>query len=65
MDEDRVDTHIITTEAPRDHSEARTLLGRVVGDTEVLHRELQHFRVSQGQSSTTGARGTDKAHVLL
>ena len=32
MDEDRVDTHIITTEAPRDHSEARTLLGRVVGD---------------------------------
>ena len=32
MDEDRVDTHIITTEYPRNQAEARTLLGRVVGD---------------------------------
>ena len=32
MDEDRVNTHIITTEYPRNQAEARTLLGRVVGD---------------------------------
>jgi hypothetical protein len=32
MDADRVNTHIITSEYPRDHSDARTLLGRVVGD---------------------------------
>ena len=32
MDEDRIDTHIITSEYPRNHAEARTLLGRVVAD---------------------------------
>ena len=32
MDEDRVQTHIISSEYPRNHSDARTLLGRVVGD---------------------------------
>lgn len=32
MDAERVDTHIISSEFPRDHSDARTLLGRVVGD---------------------------------
>jgi len=32
MDPERVHSHIITSEYPRDHSEARTLLGRVVGD---------------------------------
>jgi hypothetical protein len=32
MDAERVNTHIITSEYPRDHSDARTLLGRVVGD---------------------------------
>lgn len=32
MDAERVQTHIIMSEYPRDHSDARTLLGRVVGD---------------------------------
>lgn len=32
MDPERVHSHIITSEYPRDQSEARTLLGRVVGD---------------------------------
>ena len=32
MDEDRIDTHIITSEYPRTQAEARTLLGRVVAD---------------------------------
>jgi hypothetical protein len=32
MDPERVDTHLITSEYPRNHSDARTLLGRVVGD---------------------------------
>ena len=32
MDKDRIDTHIITSEYPRNHAEARTLLGRVVAD---------------------------------
>jgi len=32
MDKDRIDTHIITSEYPRNHTEARTLLGRVVAD---------------------------------
>ena len=32
MDEDRIDTHIITSEYPRTQTEARTLLGRVVAD---------------------------------
>lgn len=35
LDEDRVDSHIITTEFPRDHGEARTLLGRIVGDRSI------------------------------
>jgi len=32
LDEDRVDTHIIMSEYPRSPQEARTLLGRIVGD---------------------------------
>ena len=32
LDEDRVETHIICSEYPRNEEEARTLLGRVVGD---------------------------------
>lgn len=32
MHPDRVETHLITSEWPRDHGEARTLLGRIVGD---------------------------------
>ena len=32
MDADRIQTHIISSEYPRDQSDARTLLGRVVGD---------------------------------
>jgi len=32
VDKDRIDTHIITSEYPRNHAEARTLLGRVVAD---------------------------------
>jgi len=32
MDEDRVDSHILLSEYPRNHGEARTLLGRVAGD---------------------------------
>ena len=32
MNKDRIDTHIITSEYPRNHAEARTLLGRVVAD---------------------------------
>jgi len=35
MDEDRVDSHIITSEHPRDQGEARTLLGRIVGDRSI------------------------------
>jgi len=35
MDEDRVDSHIITSDHPRDHGEARTLLGRIVGDRSI------------------------------
>jgi hypothetical protein len=35
MDADRVDSHIITSEYPRDHGEARTLLGRIVGDRSI------------------------------
>ena len=32
MHPDRVETHLITSEWPRDHGEVRTLLGRIVGD---------------------------------
>ena len=35
MDEDRIDSHIIVSEYPRDHGEARTLLGRIVGDRSI------------------------------
>ena len=35
MDKDRIDTHIITSEYPRNHAEARTLLGRVVADRDI------------------------------
>ena len=32
MHADRVETHLITSEWPRDHGEVRTLVGRIVGD---------------------------------
>ena len=32
MHADRVETHLITSEWPRDHGEVRTLIGRIVGD---------------------------------
>mmetsp|Transcript_27936 Transcript_27936/g.47490 ORF Transcript_27936/g.47490 Transcript_27936/m.47490 type:complete len:511 (-) Transcript_27936:304-1836(-) len=35
MDEDRIDSHIIVSEHPRTHGEARTLLGRVVSDRSI------------------------------
>ena len=32
MHADRVETHLITSEWPRNHGEVRTLVGRIVGD---------------------------------
>ena len=37
MSPDRAETHLITSEYPRNHEEARTLLGRIVADRAIGH----------------------------
>ena len=58
MDSEQFKTHVLISEMPRDHSEAFTLLGRIVGDRSIAM--IIFGKETPAARSITGALSTER-----